>query len=54
MLGEFGSSAFRPSVPLFSTSNQQPTKFRYPAAVFSGVDMVSPKIHSKIIAGKDI
>ena len=25
MLGEFGSSAFRPSVPLFSTSNQQPT-----------------------------
>jgi hypothetical protein len=27
MLGEFGSSAFRLSVPLFSTSNQQPTKF---------------------------
>ena len=54
MLGEFGSSAFRPSVPLFSTSNQQPTKFGYPAAVFSGVDMVSPEIRSKIIAGKDI
>jgi hypothetical protein len=54
MLGEFGSSAFRPSVPLFSTSNQQPTTFGYPAAVFSGVDMVSPKICSKIIAGKNI
>ena len=54
MLGEFGSSAFHPSVPLFSTSNQQPTKFGYPAAVFSGVDMVSPEIRSKIMAGKDI
>ena len=34
MLGEFGSSAFRPSVPWFSTSNQQPTKFGYPASFF--------------------
>jgi hypothetical protein len=39
-VGEFGSSAFRPSVPLFSTSNQQPTTFGYSAAVFSGVDML--------------
>ena len=54
MLGEFGSSAFRLSVPLFSTSNQQPTKFGYSAAVFSGVEMVSPEICSKIIVGKDI
>lgn len=54
MLGKFGSGAFRHSVPLFSTLNQQQTKFGYPAAVFSGVDMVSPEIRSKIIAGKDI
>jgi hypothetical protein len=39
LTGEFGSSAFRPSVPLFSTSNQQPTTFGYAAAFFSGVDI---------------
>ena len=54
MLGEFESSAFRPSVPLFSTSNQKPAKFGYSTAVFSGVEMVSPEICSKIIVGKDI
>ncbi|XP_071145782.1 uncharacterized protein [Mytilus edulis] len=49
-------NSFASQVPIFSMQNQhmQMTKHGYPATAFSGVDMVSPEIRTKIISGKDI
>ncbi|VDI03029.1 Hypothetical predicted protein [Mytilus galloprovincialis] len=58
-LGEFANpnqmnfpNSFVSQVPIFSMQNQQMqmTKHGYPATAFSGVDMVSPEIRTKIIS----
>ncbi|XP_063418241.1 uncharacterized protein LOC134701028 [Mytilus trossulus] len=49
-------NSFASQVPIFSMQNQhmQMTKHGYPATAFSGVDMVSPEIRTKIISDEQI